>query len=155
MKASEFLVVVLILEVFATAQMSGSQAAASALRKSSPTVSWSVGSATTADVDCDGKPDTIMLGSEKGKVVVGVVWGSPAKPPQILVFPVSAATQDGFCSNPKTINVSPLDCQSNAGPLPGCRVAPACKAFSIPDNGCDAFNFYWDSSRGNLAWWRS
>src|SRR5271166_867237 len=99
MKASEFLVVVLILEVFATAQMSGSQAAASALRKSSPTVSWSVGSATTADVDCDGKPDTIMLGSEKGKVVVGVVWGSPAKPPQILVFPVSAATQDGFCSN--------------------------------------------------------
>jgi hypothetical protein len=155
MKASALLLVVLILGVFSIAQMSGSEAAATALRKSRPTVSWNVGSAKMADVDCDGKPDTVMLGSEKGKVVVGVVWGSPAKPPQILVFAVSAAAQDGFCSNPKTINVSPLDCQSNYGPLPGCKVVPACKEFSIPDNDCDPFNFYWDSSRGNLAWWRS
>ncbi len=128
--------------------------AQTALHKSNPTVSWNVSSATTADVDCDGKPDTVMLGSEKDKVVVGVVWGASAKQSQIFVFPVRGDTQDGFCSNPKTIEVSPLDCQSNDGPLPGCKAATGCKAFSILDDGCDSFNFYWDSSRGTLAWWR-
>lgn len=154
MKALAVLVVVLILGVFAIAQRSGSQTAVTALRKSNPGVSWQVSSSKMADVDCDGKPDTVMLGSEKGNVFVGIVWGSAAKQPQILVFPMNAARQDGFCSNPKTIDVLPLDCQSNNGPLPGCKVAPACKALSISDNDCDPFNFYWDSSRGSLAWWR-
>ena len=154
MKFSALVVVVLILEFVASAQTSGAGAALTVLPKLDTTVNWNIGSAKTADVDCDGKPDTVILGSEKNTVVVGVVWGTLEKKPQIFKFPVGTATQDGFCSNPTTIKVSSLDCKSNDGPLPGCKVTPECKAFWIPDNDCDSFNFYWDSSRGTLAWWR-
>lgn len=155
MKPLVLLVVVLILELISFAQTSGSHAAATALRKLDATVNWNVSSAKTADVDCDGKPDTVILGSKKDTVVVGVTWGTAAKRPQLFMFPVGRPSQDGFCSNATTISVSPLDCQTNDGrPLEGCKVAAGCKAFSIPDDGCDPFNFYWDSSRGTVAWWR-
>lgn len=153
MKVSTILVVVLILPGFASAQAK-SQVAATTLQKSNAAVNWNVSLAQTADVDCDDKLDTVMLGSEKGKVVVGIVWGSPAKQPQILMFPLDSGRQDGFCSNPNTIKISPLSCESSNGPLSGCKVRLGCKEFSVLDNQCDPFNFYWDSSRSTLAWWR-
>lgn len=154
MKCLTIPVVVLILGLVASAQ-TGSNAAATALRKLNTTVDWNVSSAKIADVDCDGKPDTVMLGSKKDTVVVGVVWGKASKQPQVFMFPVGRPARDEFCSNPTTIDVSPLDCQTNdSRPLPGCKVAAGCKAFSISDNNCDPFNFYWDSSRGDLSWWR-
>ncbi len=154
MKSSAVLIGMLIPGFIACAQTPKSKAAAAVLTKSNPTVTWNVGSAKTADVDCDGKPDTVILGFEKDKVFVGIVWGSATRQPQILVFPINSAAQEGFCSNPTTIRVSPLDCQSDHGPLPGCEVNPSCRDFSISDNECDPFHFYWDSSRGTLAWWR-
>jgi hypothetical protein len=27
--------------------------------------------------------------------------------------------------------------------------------FTVIDNACDPFNFYWDSSCKSLAWWRN
>lgn len=155
MKKATALVVPLLLGLVAAAQGSGSQRAVNALRKVNPSVDWNASSAKTADFDCDGKADTVMIGFEKGRAVVGVVWGSPKKYPQILTFPVGTPTQDGFSSQPKTINVSRLDCKTEDGRLlPGCKTAPECKAFSIPDDEADPFNFYWDSSHGTLAWWR-
>lgn len=148
------LILVLTLEPSTFAQTSTSKLAVTSLQKSNASVNWNVNSAKTADVDCDGKPDTVMLGSEKDKVFVGVVWGSKAKQAQIRMFPINSAAQDGFCSNPRTISISPLDCQSNDGPLPGCKVVPGCKGFSVSDNACDPFNFYWDVTRGTLEWWR-
>jgi hypothetical protein len=154
MKCLTLPVVVLIIGFVASAQ-TGSNAAATALRKLNTTVDWNVSSAKAADVDCDGKPDTVILGSERDTVVVGVVWGKASKQPQVFMFPVGRPAQDGFCSNPTTINVSPLNCQTNDGrPLPGCKVAAGCRAFAIPDNDYDPFNFYWGSSRAALSWWR-
>ena len=123
------------------------------LRHSRPSTSWDSASAKTADVDCDGKPDTVMLGSDKGKVVVGVVWGTH-KQPQLFVFPIRRDQQDGFCVAPKRIEVTPIDCESDEGSLPGCQATKGCKAFSLSDDECDPFNFYWDAARKKLAWWR-
>lgn len=96
-----------------------------------------------------------MLGSKKGRVVVGVVWGSPKKHPQILTFPIGTPTQDGFSEQAKTIDTFPLACKDGDGRiLPGCQITPACMTFSIPDDDTDPFNFYWDSSHDALRWWR-
>lgn len=134
---------------------SDSQATLKALRDANPEVGWSASSAKTADFDCDGKADTVMLGSEKGRVVVGVVWGSPKKHPQILTFPIGTPTQDGFSDQAKTIDTFLLDCKDEDGRiLAGCQITPACRAFAIPDDRTRPLFFYWDSSHGALRWWR-
>jgi len=141
-------------QAIAAAHGSDSEAALNSLRNANPAVGWSASSAKTADFDCDGKADTVMLGSEKGRVVVGIVWGSPKKHPQILTFPIGTPTQDGFSEQPKTIDTFPLDCKDDRRILPGCKTTPACRALYIRDDDTDAFNFYWDSSHGILKWWR-
>jgi hypothetical protein len=134
---------------------SDSQAAFNLLRSANPKVSWVSSSAKIADFDCDGKADMVMLGSEEDKVVIGVVWASPKGPPQILTFPIGTSTQDGFSEQPKSIETFPLDCKTENGrALPGCTAVPACRALYIRDDDTDAFNFYWDSSKRSLRWWR-
>jgi hypothetical protein len=123
------------------------------LRQSRPSTNWNAASARTADVDCDSKPDTVILGSEKGKVVVGVVWADHRQP-QLFVFPIRRDRQDGFCAVPKRIDVTAADCESDEGPLPGCKAVRGCKAFSVRDDECDSFNFYWDATQKALTWWR-
>jgi len=155
MKTTLAISLVLFLELATAAQIPRTKAALTALQNANPAVDWNIDSAKTADFDCDGKADTVMLGYQKDRVVVGVVWASPRRPPQILSFPIGVPTQDGFSSPPKLLNIQPLDCTTNDGrPLPGCRATPDCKAFSIPDDDGDPFNFYWDSSRSRVAWWR-
>jgi hypothetical protein len=131
MKPTVALCLVVILKVAAAGQTACSDALA-ALHKLNASVDWNVSSAEIADVDCDGKPDTVMLGSEKDKVAVGVVFAVPGKQPQIFMFPTRADRQDGFCSKPQRINVSPLDCQSDDGILAGCKAITGCKAFQFP-----------------------
>jgi hypothetical protein len=139
----------------ASAQVSKTEAAISELRKSHPAVNWDMTSAVVADVTWDGKLDTVILGSEKGNVVVGAVSGAHSNKTQVFSFPVEGGTQDGFCAFPTRIEMSPLDCESEKGPLPGCKPIKACRAFIVVDNECDPFNFYWDFSRKSLAWWRN
>lgn len=143
-----------ILPGIAIAQTSKTDAAVEALRRVHPATIWNVKSARVADVDCDSKPDTIVIGLERGKVAIGIVWGNANKQPQVLTFPIRRDTQDGFCAVPSQIETSPLDCRSEAGTLPGCKVSNGCQAFSLRDDECDPFNFYWDAVHKKLAWWR-
>jgi len=96
-----------------------------------------------------------MLGTEKDRVVVGIVWGNPKKREEILTFPIGTPAQDGFSTRPTKIEIHPLDCKTEDGrPLPGCKFVSGCMTFSVPDAQADAFNFYWDASDRKLAWWR-
>jgi len=137
----------------ATAQVSNTDVL-SELRKTHPTVKWISKPTLVADVLCDGRPDTVILGSEKNNVVVGVVSGARPHKTQVLSFPIGTATQDGFCAFPVRIETSPLICEPDIGPLPGCKPIKGCHSFTVIDDECDSFNFYWDSSRQSLAWWR-
>jgi len=114
------------------AQGSDPQAALKALRIANPAITWNAGSAKTADFDCDGRADTVVLGAEKGQVVVGVEWGAPKKPPTLLTFPIGTL-RDGFSEQAKTIYSFLLDCKNGEGwRLIGCRITPACREFSVP-----------------------
>ena len=139
----------------ANAQISKPDIAVIKLRKTNPAVEWNSKSAISGDVNCDGKLDTVVLGSEKNSVVVAVVSGAQSDNPQVFSFPISRDTQDGFCASPTRIELSPLDCSSDEGALPGCTPNKSCQSFTVIDTECDPFNFYWDSSRKSLAWWRN
>jgi hypothetical protein len=82
MKPKMTLCLAMILEVAAAAQGVRSDDATAAFRKLDASVEWNVASAEIADVGCDGKPDTVMLGYKKDEVAVGIVFAAPAKKAQ-------------------------------------------------------------------------
>jgi hypothetical protein len=125
----------------------------SEFKNSHPTIKWS-SKPVLADVLCDGNPATVIFGSENQNVIVAVISSAHPNKTQMFSFPIRSDTQDGFCALPNKIQFSALDCKTDEGPLPGCKRIRGCKAFSVNDDDCDSFNFYWDSSRRALAWWR-
>jgi hypothetical protein len=124
------------------------------LRKTHPTVKWRSQPVAVVDVLCEGKPGTVILGSEKNDVVVGVVSGLREHKTEVLSFPIRSDTQNGFCAFPIRIETYPLNCEPDIGALPGCKPTKGCRSFAVIDDECDSFNFYWDSSRRALGWWR-
>lgn len=118
-------------------------------------ISWDFAKAKTADVTCDGKPDHILFGLSAGKIWMGMLPGGGGQP-QTMEFPLARAEQRALCGQPKRIEVYPLACNTEAiGELEGCRQVRACRAFAIVDDECDSLNFYWNSSRKMLFWWRA
>ena len=116
-------------------------------------VKWNHQSATHADVDCDGKPDALILGSEKDTVVFGIK-ATTQNEAEILKFPIRADTQDGMCVAPKKIEIQPITCEWDDGKLPGCKVVRGCKSVILRDDDCDLFYFYWDRTQSQLVWAR-
>lgn len=123
------------------------------LRKTNESIRWDASTAVVADVTCDGKPDTVILGYRKQAVSVAVVSGTNKKP-TTMTFPIATGTQDSFCNRPTKIEVTGLDCESDQGALPGCKPEKSCHAFTVVDTECDPFNFYWNSDKKALNWWR-
>jgi hypothetical protein len=149
-----------IFSSLATAQdLKATDSAVSVLHSAQPNVNWDHKSAVTADLTCDGKDDVAIVGYENSEAVwLGVVSGnSNAKDvkPVTMKFWVGKHSQDSFCSTPVKLETHPLDCEGDEGEkLPGCKVVKGCFDLSMNDGNCDAFNFYWDSKKKRLAWWR-
>jgi hypothetical protein len=128
------------------------------LRTAYPDVSWDTRAAKTADVACDGHPVLVAFGSTKTEVLVALVTsvGDHARLRKIQRFPIAGGRQDGFCRAPTQISLSKHSCTTDEyGRLPGCRTNVRCVDFSLDDDDCDPFNFYWDVSRRALRWWRN
>jgi hypothetical protein len=123
-------------------------------RLKAPGVAWQTGKAKIADVTCDGHADTVLFGTARKNVWVGILPGNGGKP-QAMSFPIESGRQDGFCEAPKYITVSPISCSDpEMGKFPGCKAIKGCQDFSVVDEACDSFHFYWDASRKMTRWWR-
>jgi hypothetical protein len=101
----------------------------------------------------------MMIGSQPGAVWVGVVFGSGSQGRQQPVtdrYSLGGDRQDSFCVRPVRIETYPITCEpgGSIGELPGCVEAKGCFAFGVIEEACDSFNYYWDSERKALAWWR-
>jgi hypothetical protein len=129
--------------------------AVAAVRASNPKVQWDAKTAVTADITCDGIADVVVVGYDDKSVwvalVPGMKDGTLAKP-IVQQFPIDAGVQSGFCEKPVRIVVSPLVCDDD---LPGCKPTKGASDFGLYDDACDHFNFYWDSDRKTLRWWRN
>lgn len=132
-------------------------AAIKALQTMNDGVNWDAKTAAVADVTCDGIPDTVVVGYERGAVWLGMVprtkSGRSGKPTTTR-FSIGRETQDSLCATPVRVAVYPIECEDEEGSLPGCKAVKGCSAFSLVDNTCDSFHFYWDSARKLLTWWR-
>ena len=143
--------------VNAMAQQRSPRSAVDALREARPNVVWDSKSPVVADVTCDGRTDTVVVGYEGNTVWLGVVPGTSGRTstrPLMLAFPVGRHSRDSFCAVPVRIEVNALVCRNEEGPLPGCKPVEGCSDFSLVDDACDSFHFYWDSSKNTLRWWR-
>ena len=119
-----------------------------------PGVTWQTAKAKTADVTCDGKADTVLFGTAKEEIWVGIISGKGGKP-QTMRFGIGAGHQDGFCAVPKYIVTEPISCSDpEMGKFPGCRPVKGCRQFSVVDEECDSFHFYWDANKKMIRWWR-
>jgi len=159
----------LLLGMAVNSQVSSS--AGKRLKEQHPRVEWNVESATNVDIDCDGKPDTFVWGTDnqvtrtffinsklerhtRREIVLGFERASAART-QIENIPFRKDTgYYGFCSLPDSIEVRPLSCEWEQGQLPGCKANSGCEALWVRDGQCGEFYVYWDSSRQRVTWVR-
>lgn len=152
-----FLTIAALFAISASAVAANESANASAistLRKAQPSVRWDGESVVVADITCDGKPDRIAVGYGKDESVwVGFIQRGAR--PITMQFPVGRHSQNSLCSTPVRLETSSLVCSDEEmGDLPGCKEVKGCSAFSVVDDSCDSFHFYWNASRNELVWWR-
>ena len=138
----------------AVASETANASAISTLGKAQPSVRWDEKSVVVADITCDGKPDQIAVGyGQDESVWVGLIQRGGH--PITMQFPVGKHSQNSLCSTPVHLETSSLVCSDEEmGDLPGCKEVKGCSAFSVVDDSCDSFHFYWNASRKKLVWWR-
>tara|TARA_R110000868_G_scaffold47339_4_gene155371 strand:- start:1492 stop:1980 length:489 start_codon:yes stop_codon:yes gene_type:complete len=128
------------------------------LNAAAPEASWDNALFDEFDVTCDGNPDAIAVSTADKTVWLGVVQNSNAQTSSattIMRFSIGAESQNSFCARPLRIVSYPVVCEDeDIGVLPGCKPIKGCIAFSIADDECDSFNFYWNSEQNSLVWWR-
>jgi len=130
----------------------------SALHVAAPSASWDHALSATGNVMCDGKTETIVVGSEGDVIWLGVVPppnGKNQRKAMTINWPTTAGVQAAMCAKPVRIELYPLACDTENGRLPGCKPAKYCQAFSIAGDECDPINVYWDSDKHRLTWWRN
>ena len=118
---------------------------------------WDVTGARTADVTCDGVPDTITAGYGKKTLFISVVPGgrSGARNAINFTFPVDPGQQAAVCAVPVHIDVEPISCEDGEyGHLDGCHPKRGCRAFAVVDGQCDSLFFYWNADSRRLEWFR-
>src|SRR5689334_3304077 len=104
-----------------------------------PNVAWDTGKMVNADVTCDGRDDSVLVGYQGGSIWVGLVPGgraSGARRPVAVRFGIALDKPDASCSTPVRLERTPLVCRTSAGPLAGCKEAPGCFAFNVVDDVC-------------------
>jgi hypothetical protein len=150
---SPLVILIAISVALATAaQVSKSDVAVNNLAKVHPEVQWDRNSAAVAHVNCGRKAESGVLGKQANEVVIAVVSGERQDKPDLRYVPIRPDIQDGFCAMPVRTGVYRLECDSDEGPLPGCKPLKGCQALTVPDDECDGVDFCGDFSRKFLSW---
>lgn len=125
------------------------------------------------DLDCDGAPDTLTLGSQE---VTHSYYYDGAQHSQraeevVLRADVTGKHERGlktdkeniplrkttgyygFCGGTKHFERIPLSCTWEGGKLPGCDVKRKCEAIRITDD-CSEFLVFWNWDLDKLSWVR-
>lgn len=168
-KASTVVITLVFLSALALAQEAPK--AEQRLHEAYPKVEWKSDSAARVDIDCDGKPDTFVLGIDpqvphtykiQGKaekylypeVVMGFALGSGKKPQTVNIPFLKNTGYYGFRTFPKKIEVQPLSCDWEGRPLPGCVENDRCQSMWVRDGEDGEVFVFWDSERKAVGWVR-
>ena len=121
-----------------------------AVRQRSPAVEWNASSLIEADLDQDGRADSVLTGLGADRVVVGIVRGPVAAgtPVSTLEFPLTGGGEDALCSRDVKITVEPLGDEAKT------RKGRAGMGINLHDDKCDAFHIFWNPEKKKFEWWR-
>lgn len=108
----------------------------------------------SADLDGDGKSDTVRLEQAASGLSLSVSISSAGGATRSLRFGVNAARQDAVCRLPVQVGVEPLECAPDGQPLPGCKALPGAQELVLDDDTCDVILVYWNHEKRELGWWR-
>jgi len=112
------------------------------------------GAPLRADLDGDGKVDTVVLTQSPAAVVLEVQLGTAGKPIQRLEFGVDPARQNALCKLPAVLESVSLVCDPMEEPLAGCKAGNGAHGLLLSDGECDPIQLYWNHDTGELDWWR-
>lgn len=121
-----------------------------AVRQHSPAVEWNAQSLIEADLDQDGRADSVLTGLGKDGVVVGIVHGpvGAGTPVSTLEFPLNGGGEDALCSRDVKITLEPLGDEAKT------RTGRAGMGINLHDDKCDAFHIFWNPEKKKFEWWR-
>jgi hypothetical protein len=108
--------------------------------------------AVHADFNGDGRSDKAWLLQHPDYVELLVQPGGSSKT-QRLLFAVNAGVYGGLCRLPALLRAEPHDCETDTGPLPGCKATQDSNDLRLTGGDCDAIHMYWDHRDGKMAWW--
>jgi hypothetical protein len=111
--------------------------------------------AQLADLDCDGRPDSVALERTDSLITVRVYRASESNP-TILEIPVGSY-QGGVCSRQAVVVLE--DQRSGPDPeefgdLPGFVPSETCMGFRVEDGDCDSLHVYWNRDLQQFGSWR-
>ncbi len=135
------------------------RAAVSLLEAADSAVAWSADSAIIGDIDCDGLPDTALLGHGRADVRVGIVFGM-TKPPSITTIEIAPSVQTALPTANVRLVVDDMDydptnvAEGGPGPLEGFRRSKSCVGLNLSDGDTDSMHMYWNHVAGRLDLWR-
>jgi hypothetical protein len=144
------------LGAFPQSQQTPRQVALQMLSTARPDVQWDAASVLSADFDCDGRRDQVLLGRSPGKVFIGLVRAVPSKP-EILEFAVDASLQAAICQEPAKVEVESLDYDpaDAVGKIPGFRRSRTCRGIQLSGGDCDSVHIFWNHQTKHLGSWRA
>jgi len=108
-----------------------------------------------ADLDCDGRPDSVSLMRTDSLITVTVFRAAEAEP-TVLEIPVGSY-QVGVCSRQAVVVLE--DQRSGPDPeefgeLPGFVPSDTCMGFRVEDGDCDSLHVYWNRDLQRFGSWR-
>ena len=111
--------------------------------------------AQVADLDCDGRPDSVAL-IRTDSLITLRVHRAAVTDPTILKISVGQY-QNGVCSRQAVVVLE--DQRSGPDPaefgdLPGFVPSETCMGFRVEDGDCDALHVYWNRDLQRFASWR-
>ncbi|MFC4526353.1 hypothetical protein ISN76_18970 [Dyella halodurans] len=142
--------------LFMSIALADEHGARALLERSSAGNGWDKASAAQVDIDSDGKPDYVFLRQDATSATVALILGAQEHRVITRTFRIGGQSQSDLCSGPVSITVESLDYDpmDEPGAIGGFRRSKAGVSFALVDGECDAFHFYWDVAKKDLAWWR-
>lgn len=110
----------------------------------------------TADIDCDGIPDTARLTYIESHVRLTVTRGKD-KTTQVLEFRLGdSMAQDALCGTEATLEIEDLDYDLTEifGEPVEVEPSPTCKGLRLAAGECDSMHIFWNHQTRHIDWWR-
>jgi hypothetical protein len=119
-----------------------------------PDVSWRAGSVLTADVDCDGRKDYVLLGAAAHEVVVALFRAGLGKAPDTVAFPIARFEPSFLRLDLERLDVTDAQFKEMLGERPeGYVRSSRCFGLSLGDGERDSVHLYWYKARREFGAW--